>query len=263
MTDIIRLNNVVKTYYDVKQQRINILENINLTIKKSQKLAIVGRSGSGKSTLLNVIAMLDDFGSGAIEYNLNGKQYVNNGSTLRHGPKQSFIINPGNIRSNFGFVFQTPFTLGNFSVEANLELPLIIKEIPIKKRKVCVDKMLEKIDLLERRLFTTDKLSGGQRQRVAVGRSIINMPAVIFADEPTGNLDVHTANVIMELFLSNEDNKNWNPTLILVTHDPHIACRFSDRVIGIRSGSIKFDKITDDICVDDIISFIKETNEWY
>ena len=199
------------------------LNDVSLTIKKGESVAIIGKSGSGKSTLMHILALLDRPTTGQII--LDGKDVT------KIKEKQL-----NDVRNHqFGFVFQQFFMNAKDSVLDNVTLPLKIAGVPAKQRKELALKALQQVDLAEKEKSKANDLSGGQKQRVCVARAIINQPQVIFADEPTGNLDSTTGERIENLLF--DLNQSQGITLIIVTHDEELAAR-CDRKIRMRDGKI-------------------------
>ncbi|MBQ6144774.1 MAG: ABC transporter ATP-binding protein [Lactococcus sp.] len=199
------------------------LNDVSLTIEKGESVAIIGKSGSGKSTLMHILALLDRPTKEKII--LDGKDVTQIKETqLNHVRNQQF-----------GFVFQQFFMNAKDSVLDNVTLPLKISGIPAKRRKELAMKALQQVDLAEKAKSKANDLSGGQKQRVCVARAIINQPQVIFADEPTGNLDSTTGERIENLLF--DLNQSQGITLIIVTHDEDLAAR-CDRKIRMRDGKI-------------------------
>ncbi|CAM3076734.1 ABC transporter ATP-binding protein [Lactococcus laudensis] len=199
------------------------LNDVSLTIEKGESVAIIGKSGSGKSTLMHILALLDRPTKGEII--LDGKDVTQiKEKQLNHVRNQQF-----------GFVFQQFFMNAKDSVLDNVTLPLKISGVPAKRRKELAMKALQQVDLAEKAKSKANDLSGGQKQRVCVARAIINQPQVIFADEPTGNLDSTTGERIENLLF--DLNQSQGITLIIVTHDEDLAAR-CDRKIRMRDGKI-------------------------
>lgn len=199
------------------------LNDVSLTIEKGESVAIIGKSGSGKSTLMHILALLDRPTKGEII--LDGKDVTQiKEKQLNHIRNQQF-----------GFVFQQFFMNAKDSVLDNVTLPLKISGVPAKRRKELAMKALQQVDLAEKAKSKANDLSGGQKQRVCVARAIINQPQVIFADEPTGNLDSTTGERIENLLF--DLNQSQGITLIIVTHDEDLAAR-CDRKIRMRDGKI-------------------------
>lgn len=199
------------------------LNDVSLTIEKGESVAIIGKSGSGKSTLMHILALLDRPTKGKII--LDGKDVTQiKEKQLNHVRNQQF-----------GFVFKQFFMNAKDSVLDNVTLPLKISSVPAKRRKELAMKALQQVDLAEKAKSKANDLSGGQKQRVCVARAIINQPQVIFADEPTGNLDSTTGERIENLLF--DLNQSQGITLIIVTHDEDLAAR-CDRKIRMRDGKI-------------------------
>lgn len=224
---LLQLKGLWKTYYtgDVK---LDALKGINLTINKGEFIAIMGASGSGKSTLMNILGCLDNPTKG--EYILSDIE------TTKLNKTELAMLR----RNNFGFVFQSYNLLPRTSTMENVELPLLYgAKYDRKRRKSIVINSLEKVGLIDKLNSKPNQLSGGQQQRVAISRAIVNNPSVIFADEPTGNLDTRTSFEILSIFqMLNEQGT----TIILVTHESDIA-NFTKRKVVFRDGKIISDTI--------------------
>lgn len=199
------------------------LRDVTLDIKSGESIAIVGKSGSGKSTLMHLLALMDTPTSGSIH--IDGQDV----SKLSHR-KLDLLRN-----QTFGFVFQQFFLNGNASVLDNVILPLKIAGVSSKERKQRGLEVLKAVELSDKANNKANDLSGGQKQRVVVARALINDPQIIFADEPTGNLDSKTGAKIEQLLF--DLNKEHGITLIIVTHDADLAAR-CDRQIHIKDGSL-------------------------
>ncbi|MFV9566860.1 ABC transporter ATP-binding protein [Thermoanaerobacter mathranii] len=210
--------------YNVEGNVTKVLNGIDLEINEGEFVSIMGPSGSGKSTLLYVLSGLEKPTSGSIFF--KGEDL-----TLLNDDKLSKMR-----RREFGFIFQFYNLIPNLNVEENITLPLELEGIKRKEYKRKVDDILEKIGLTEKRQNFPYQLSGGQQQRVAIARALIIDPKIIFADEPTGNLDSKAGEEILKLLynLSKENNK----TVLMVTHDNY-AASFSDRIIKIKDGVIE------------------------
>lgn len=218
-TPIISTKKMSKSYGN-KQNKHEVLKNISLEIRKGETVAIVGKSGSGKSTLLHVLATLDQPTSGEV---------------LLHGevPQKK---NLEQIRNQtFGFVFQHFFMNPNQTVLENVLLPLKIAKVPSKKRKIMAIDILRKVGLEDKAKNKAADLSGGQKQRVCIARALINQPEIIFADEPTGNLDSKTAHEIEDLLFYT--NQEFCSTLVIVTHDEDLAGK-CDRQLLLGDGQL-------------------------
>jgi putative ABC transport system ATP-binding protein len=221
---IIKTNNLKRTYV-TGTQSVDAIKGIDLEIQRGEFLSIMGPSGSGKTTLMNIIGCLDTATSGT--YYLNDK-LVNNLSD----DELSKIRN-----KEIGFVFQSFHLLARNSALNNVMLPLRyagFRENDAIKRAT---EVLEKVGLSDRIDHSPSELSGGQQQRVAIARALVNKPSIIFADEPTGNLDSKTGEDVMKLF---QDLNNQGQTIILITHEEDIAIQ-SKRIINIKDGLIESD----------------------
>ena len=225
---MIRIANISRIYGEGETQVI-ALNNISLTIKTNEFVAIMGTSGSGKSTLMSILGCLDTPTSG--EYLLSGESIKNiddeNLSKIRN--------------SKIGFIFQTFHLLPRLTALDNVILPLRYSDVEPEIAKQRGMEMLEKVGLTNRWHHKPFEMSGGQRQRVAIARALVNRPQVIFADEPTGNLDSKTSSEIMDLLC---DLHNQGQTIVMVTHEEEIAA-YADRMIRMKDGEV----IEDRLCV--------------
>ena len=221
---IIKTINLKKEYI-VGTQTVKALGGINLSVKKGEFMAIMGPSGSGKTTLMNIIGCLDTPTCGS--YELNGTSV-----SILEDDELASIRN-----KEIGFVFQSFNLLAKNSTLDNVMLPLKYAGFNKKEAIIKAKEVIEKVGLIDRLDHTPAELSGGQQQRVAIARALVNNPSIIFADEPTGNLDSKTGDEVMELF--KELNSNGQ-TIILITHEDSIAQQ-SNRVITIMDGLIKSD----------------------
>lgn len=221
---IIELSNISKKY-QIGTEVIHALRSVSLNIYKNEYVALMGPSGSGKSTLMNMLGCLDSPTGG--EYILNklsvAKMSDNELAEVRN--------------KEIGFVFQTFNLLPRSSTLENVMLPLVYAGIPKQEREEKAKKVLEQVGLGNRMNHKPNELSGGQRQRVAIARALVNNPAIILADEPTGNLDSKTSIEIMGLF--EEIHKNGN-TIILVTHEEDIALH-AHRIVRLKDGMVESD----------------------
>jgi len=209
--------------YQLGKQEVRALCGVSVSIKSNEFVAIMGPSGSGKSTLMNLLGCLDTPTKG--EYRLKGKSV----STLSENEL-------ARIRNEeIGFVFQVFNLLARATAFHNVELPLIYKGANKKERVKKVSKALEMVEMMERRNHRPSELSGGERQRIAIARALVNEPSLLFADEPTGNLDSKTGQEILNLF--NKIHSQGN-TVIMVTHDKDIAYQ-AQRIIYLRDGRIE------------------------
>jgi len=224
MQAIISLNDIKKDYY-LGKEPVPVLKGINLTINPNEYVALMGPSGSGKSTLMNILGCLDSPTSGT---------YVLNGQDVS-GMEDNALAKVRN--EEIGFVFQQFNLLPRLSALENVAVPLIYAGINKKERLERAAVMLEKVGLAERAQHKPNELSGGQCQRVAIARALINNPALILADEPTGNLDSRTSVEIMDLFEQIQSSGN---TVVLVTHEEDIA-EHAHRIVRIKDGVVEQD----------------------
>lgn len=207
-------------------QALEVLKGLNLEIFKNEFVALMGPSGSGKSTLMNILGCLDSPTNGT--YILNG-----------HDVSKMQDADLAQVRNKeIGFVFQQFNLLPRLSAVENVALPLIYAGIPQKQRTEMALSVLEKVGLAERSHHKPNEMSGGQIQRVAIARALVNNPAIILADEPTGNLDTRTSYEIMYLFSQIHASGN---TVVLVTHEEDIAS-WAHRVIRLRDGMVESDE---------------------
>jgi len=215
--------NINKKFSD-GEKSINILSNINLEVSSGQSIAIVGASGSGKSTLLHVIS--------GLESSCSGKIYLDN--KLLSNLSENELCN---IRiKKIGFIYQSHHLIKELNVRENISLPLLVANKSKSYISSKTSEIIEKVGLNSRSDFQIDKLSGGERQRVAIARSIVHEPKIIFADEPTGNLDKSNAKNIFSL-LTDLANYN-NSSLIVATHDLEMASLLNEKLI-IENGVLK------------------------
>lgn len=220
-TPIIRLTDIVKIYGS-GEVAVQALKGIDFEIKRGEYLSIIGMSGSGKSTLLNILGCLDTATSGL--YELDGV------STQELSNQERAVIRNQKI----GFVFQTYNLLPRVTALDNVELPMIYNGIQVKKRRQKARDMLKKVGLGDRMDHHPNQLSGGQKQRVAIARALMNDPAIILADEPTGNLDSVSSAEIMGIF---DQLHKEGKTILMVTHEQDIAAH-TKRTIQMRDGMI-------------------------
>ncbi len=210
-------------YYKVGTQYVHALDGLDFDIKKGEFCAIVGPSGSGKSTLLNMLAGLEKPSKGEIV--IAGKHI----EKLNENQLVAFR------RENVGFIFQSYNLLQTMSAVENVAMPLMFRGVPVKKRLAVANKYLELVGLKKQANQKGNAMSGGQQQRVGIARALAMNPKIIFADEPTGNLDTKTTGEVLELM--KDVVSKAGKTLIMVTHDNHIA-DFADRRIRIVDGKI-------------------------
>ena len=220
---MIELKNVTKIYGKKKNQ-FKALNNVSLTIPTGASVAILGKSGSGKSTLMHAISGLDKPQKGQV--------IIDGQDILQLKPKRVDEFRAKKI----GFIFQSFFVQGNESVIDNVSLPLEIARVPRKKRAHKINAALKAVDLYDKRKNRAKDLSGGQKQRLAIARAIVGDPQIIFADEPTGNLDSETGAKVEELLF--DYNKQKGVTLIVVTHDADLAKKCDHQII-IKDGRVE------------------------
>jgi putative ABC transport system ATP-binding protein len=219
----------IRRDYDMGGEVVHALRGVDLAIRRNEYVAIMGPSGSGKSTLMNIVGCLDTPNAG--EYWLNGELV----SKMRDDEL-------ARVRNReIGFVFQTFNLLPRATALHNVELPLVYAGISSAERKRRAKEALEKVQLGDRMDHRPNELSGGQRQRVAIARALIDNPAILLADEPTGNLDSQTSDEIMRVF---EGLADGGQTVIMVTHEPDIAAH-ARRVVVLRDGRISSDERRD------------------
>ena len=215
--------NIVKDF-KIGETTTRVLKNVSLKVLKGEFVSIMGQSGSGKSTLLYILGGLDTPTEGTVS--MNGADI-----SRFNDAKMSQIR-----RQNIGFVFQFYNLIPNLNVEENIMLPLLLDGKKFKDYRKQLDNILEIVGLSDRRKHTPRELSGGQQQRAAIARALISDPEILFADEPTGNLDSKTGAEIMKLLQS--INKNSGQTIIMVTHSPE-AAKNSSRIITVKDGMIE------------------------
>ncbi len=220
---LIEMHGIRKSYYIGRPNELEILHGIDLTVYPGEFVAIVGESGSGKSTLMNIIGVLDKPTSG--EYTLDGVNI--------HDAKDNQLADIRNRK--IGFVFQTYNLIGRQSALKNVELPMLYAGVPGGERTRRAKEWLERVGMDERMKHQPNELSGGQKQRVAIARAMVNEPALILADEPTGALDSQTSRTVMDLF--HEMHNTYHKTIVLITHNPELADE-CERVLTLRDGLI-------------------------
>ncbi len=218
MIQTVDLSKVFRT----EEMETTALNGLNINIRKGEFVSIMGPSGCGKSTLLNVLGLLDSPTSG--DYHFAGDTV----SGLSESQRADYR------KDNIGFVFQSFNLIDELTVFENVELPLYYQKVPKAERKNKVDVILEKMGIKHRANHFPQQLSGGQQQRVAVSRAIVTKPKVVFADEPTGNLDTAHGNEVMTLL---KDLHDAGTTIVMVTHSPAFA-EWGDRTINLLDGSI-------------------------
>jgi len=223
---VIQVEDVHK-YYDLGETKVHALRGVNLTIEPGEFVAIMGSSGSGKSTFMNMLGCLDKPSSG---------KYLLEGTNVAQLDKKQLA----EIRNRkLGFVFQGFNLLSRTTALENVELPTLYARLDKAARQARAREVLEMVGLGDRLDHFPSQLSGGQQQRVAIARALVNRPAILLADEPTGNLDSRTSVEIMQIFQTLNDT---GLTIVLVTHEPDIA-QYAKRIVVFRDGKIRRDEL--------------------
>ena len=221
--EILRAENICKVY-GKGEAKVNALDNVSFSVQNGEFIAIVGASGSGKSTLLHIL--------GGVDKPTSGKVFIDN--------TDIYSLNSDNLaifrRRQIGLIYQFYNLIPILDVEENISLPVLLDGKEVDKERL--NEIIKTLGLENRVKHLPNELSGGQQQRVSIGRSLINNPAIILADEPTGNLDSKNSKEIIELLKFS--NKKYNQTLIIITHDMNIA-KEADRIIKIEDGKISSD----------------------
>lgn len=223
--EILKIRNLCKTY-GKGNTKVEALKNINLTINEGEFAVVVGPSGSGKSTFLHIV--------GGVEKATSGEVVIENTAINNLNEKELSIMR----RRKIGFVFQFYNLLPVLTAEENMVMPLLLDGKEVDKNYL--EEIMDILGIKDRRDHLPSQLSGGQQQRVSIGRALANKPALILADEPTGNLDSKNSREIIELLRYSA--KKYNQTLIVITHDLRIA-RLADRVISIEDGEITSNEV--------------------
>lgn len=220
---VLEAKNLQKTYKDGKLQ-VEVLKNIQLQLQQGEQIAIMGASGSGKSTLLHLLGGLDKPSAG---------QVLIDGADIHHlSEKQRCQLR----NQKLGFVYQLHHLLPEFTVLENVCMPLLLRKFSVKQAEVRAQAILEKVGLAPRVAHKLSEISGGERQRTAIARALVAEPVCILADEPTGNLDRHTAESVYETML--QLNRELNTSFIIVTHDIQLAKRM-DKVYELVNGNLQ------------------------
>ena len=223
--EILRVENLCKTY-GKGENMVKALDNVSFSVNKGEFVAIIGPSGSGKSTLLHIL--------GGVDRPTSGKVYMDGENVYSQKEDRLAIFR----RRQVGLVYQFYNLIPVLNVTENITLPLLMDGQKINKERL--DELLETLSLKGRESHLPNQLSGGQQQRVSIGRALISAPAVVLADEPTGNLDSKNSQEIVELLKLS--NKKYGQTLMVITHDESIALQ-ADRIIAIEDGRIVRDEV--------------------
>lgn len=223
---ILRVQNLSRVY-GKGENKVEALKDVSFSVEKGQFVAIIGPSGSGKSTLLHLL--------GGVDKPTSGHVYMNGQDIYKYNDTQLAIFR----RREVGLIYQFYNLVPVLDVEENITLPILMDGRKVDEEHL--EELLDILGLKDRRHHLPRQLSGGQQQRVSIGRALINSPAVVLADEPTGNLDSKNSHEIMELLKLS--NKKYNQTLIVITHDENIALQ-ADRIIKIDDGMITKDEVT-------------------
>ena len=227
---VIQMNGIVKRYYEGKENELEILHGMDLTVRQGDFVAIVGESGSGKSTLMNIIGALDKPTAGT---------YLLDGTNVQAMTDSQLSV----IRNKkIGFVFQNFNLIGRTSALKNVELPMLYAHVPPRQRTQRARELLAAVGMAERADHQPNELSGGQKQRVAIARAMANDPSLLLADEPTGALDSATSRTVMDIF--HRLNRQQGKTIVLITHSqqlaeecPRILTLIDGRIVSERQGS--------------------------
>lgn len=222
--EFLKIENLCKVYGKGENQ-VNALDNVSLTIEKGEFTAIIGSSGSGKSTLLHAIA--------GVDVPTSGKIYLEGQDVYGQNNEKLAIFR----RRQVGLIYQFHNLIPTLNVVENITLPILMDKRRVNQNRL--NDLLDMLGLKDRKTHLPNQLSGGQQQRVAIGRALMNSPAVMLADEPTGSLDSKNGNEIIQLL--KESHKKYNQTLIIVTHDENIALQ-ADRIICIADGKVVRDE---------------------
>ena len=221
MKDIIVKTNNLKKYYIIGENTVKALDDVNFEVKKREFVSIIGKSGSGKSTLLHMIGGLDIPSSGTV---------IVDGINLKNMSNEELALFR---RRKVGFIFQQYNLIPDLSVYENITFPLDLDGVTIDYN--FIDEVLKRLNIFNKKDMLPAMLSGGEQQRVAIARALATKPAIILADEPTGNLDTKGSEKVINLL--KELAKQYNQTLIVITHDPDVA-KMADRIIRIGDGKI-------------------------
>ena len=223
--EILRVEHLKKTYGE-GENAVHALDDVSFSVEKGEFTAIIGPSGSGKSTLLHIL--------GAVDVPTSGKVYMDGQDVFAQNEEELAVFR----RRQVGLIYQFYNLIPVLNVRDNIALPILMDGRKINEKRL--QEMIHTLRLEGREKHLPNQLSGGQQQRVSIGRALMNAPAVVLADEPTGNLDSRNSHEIMELL--KESNKRYNQTLIMITHDENIALQ-ADRIIAIEDGRITRDEV--------------------
>lgn len=230
--DVIIFGRDVTKVYDNGKVRVNALNGFNITVRKGEMVSIMGPSGCGKTTMLNCFSGIDDATSGTILIEGKDLSKMTDNERSRHRAKR------------MGFIFQNYNLLPVLSAVENVELPLLVTGVKPKQARAKAEEMLKLVGLGHRLKFKPSELSGGEQQRVTIARSLVNDPAIIWADEPTGNLDAETSKQIMDLLCRlNRENEQ---TFVIVSHDTSVGER-ANRVLRMRDGKVEREYIPEPV----------------
>lgn len=222
--EFLKIENLCKVY-GKGENKVNALDNVSLTIEKGEFTAIIGSSGSGKSTLLHAIA--------GVDVPTSGKIYLEGQDVYGQNNEKLAIFR----RRQVGLIYQFHNLIPTLNVVENITLPILMDKRRVNQNRL--NDLLDMLGLKDRKTHLPNQLSGGQQQRVAIGRALMNAPAIMLADEPTGSLDSKNGHEIIQLL--KESHKKYNQTLIIVTHDENIALQ-ADRIICIADGKVVRDE---------------------
>jgi putative ABC transport system ATP-binding protein len=223
--EILKVDNISKTY-GKDENLVKALDGVSFSVEKGEFVAIIGPSGSGKSTLLHIL--------GGVDTPTSGHVYVDGKDVYAQNPEQLAIFR----RRQVGLIYQFYNLIPVLNVVENITLPVLMDNRQVNQERL--QELLQTLNLTDRAQHLPNQLSGGQQQRVSIGRALINAPAIVLADEPTGNLDSKNGQYIVELLKLS--NKKYHQTLIVITHDENIALQ-ADRIISIEDGRISKDEV--------------------
>lgn len=221
---MLRAINIAKDYHDGMRNELHVLDNISFSLDHAETSAIIGTSGSGKTTLLNIL--------GGLDKPTGGQVFLNDTDVHKLSEKKRCTVR----NEHFGFIYQFHHLLPEFTALENVAMPLLIKGGSVEKTKQRAQAVLDDVGLSHRLHHKPSELSGGERQRAAIARALIHRPDCIFADEPTGNLDRKNAEQAIDLIINL--NKEYDTSLVIVTHDHDIAARM-DTIYTLEDGVLK------------------------